>query len=366
MDSRHPKTLLILVASNRRRGAEVFGEHLAMGLPKLGWDVDFAALQSVSTDRTVSATPLSAGEGLGRLDLSTVRSLRQRIKTRRPAIILANGGATLRYAIAANATLVNRPRLAYASIGEPRYWLRSEKHARLQRFLHGRPNVVLAVSKMTKMQLVEDLRVDSSRVHVAATGVGKEYFVEPDSPHSELRILYLGSLSEEKDPMTALDVLVDLRQEHDARLRMVGDGPLADSIRQRIRDDSIENAVELTGPVDDVTQHLRWADVLILTSKTEGLPGAALEAGAASIPVVAFNVGGTSETMIDGTSGVIVDSGDTEAMVQALAGLAGDRPSLDVMGKAGRQLVEDHFTLDIALARYDAILTATVEEARPR
>ncbi len=366
VDTRHRKSVLILVASNRRRGAEVFGEHLAKGLGGLGWDVDFVALQSVESDRVVSASTLSDDENLGRLDLGTVRSLRSRITNSAPSVILANGGATLRYAIAAKATLTTRPVLAYASIGEPRYWLRSPRHAMLQRFLHARPNLVLAVSEMTKSQLVDDLHVDAARVHVAHTGVAPEYFVDGDQPHPELRIVFVGSLSTEKDPMRALDVVAALRESHDVRLRMVGDGPLAGELAEHIKRASLDDVVDLTGSVNDVTPHLQWADILLLTSRTEGLPGAALEAAAASVPVVAFDVGGTSETMIPGTTGILITDRNTDAMIASVDELARDRDRIVTMGAASRRFVEENYTLDRAIRRYDSILSEAIEEANSR
>ena len=91
------KTLLLLVASDRRRGAEVFGERLGDGLRKRGWDVDFVAIQASGADRIVTAEPLAPPEATGRLNRHTIAALRKRMAARKPAIVLANGGATLRY-----------------------------------------------------------------------------------------------------------------------------------------------------------------------------------------------------------------------------------------------------------------------------
>jgi glycosyltransferase involved in cell wall biosynthesis len=366
MNNDQRRSVLIVVASNRRRGAEVFGEQLSDGLAQLGWDVDFVALQSVDSDRVVGAVPLSDHEGLGRLDVATVRLLRQRIASTNPTVILANGGPTLRYTVAARATLRHRPVLAYASIGEPRYWLRSRGHTLLQKFLHRRVDVVLAVSQMTKTQLVDDLHVGESRVHVAHTGVASEHFIDSDDEHEGLRIVFLGSLSNEKNPQGAFRVVEALDKDHDVSMRFVGDGPLAGDLAAQVRTSSLGGTVSFTGSVNDVMPHLRWADVLILTSLSEGLPGASLEAGAASVPVVAYDVGGTSETMIDGRTGILVEAGDENAMVAAVGGLAMDSTRTSEMGQAARMFVEENFTLDKAIKRYDAILSEATTQERPR
>ncbi len=351
-----PKSLLLLVASNRRRGAEVFGERLATGLDRSGWQVDFVALRSATSDRTVTATPLTHGEANTRLDPRTVWALRRRIIESRPTVVLANGGATLRYAVAATSMLISLPLLAYTSIGEPRYWLRSARHARVQRFLHRRADVILAVSDMTRRQLVDELGVPTDRVLLAHTGVAPEYFVQNEPSNGELRLLFLGNLSPEKDPQTAIHVALHLRQDHQVRLRIVGDGPLASDLADRVDSHAASDVIELTGAVDDVTPHLAWADILILTSRTEGLPGAVLEAGAAGVPTVGFDVGGTAETMVPGSSGVLVAPGNTEEMIAAVDHLARYPQERERMGLAAQQFVTQHFTLDRSILRYDTIL----------
>lgn len=365
MHKMEDRSLLVLVASDSRRGAEVFGERLARGFTSLSWDVDFVALRTVDSTRSISAEPLTDRNSLGRLDWASVRALRRRIASTRPAAILANGGATLRYAIAA-CTLTrpkNRPLLAYSSIGEPLYWLRSPGHTRLQRFLHSRPDVIFAVSDLTRNQLIKGLDVPPDRVHVAYTGVSQEYFLEPSAPHVGVHLLFLGSLSPEKDPMAAIDVVDAIRTDCDVTLRFVGEGPLAPQIAAEIDRRGLTTVIETTGSVDDVRPHLEWADLLLLVSRTEGLPGAVLEAGAAGVPSVAFNVGGTSETMIPGRTGVTVTPGDTVAMIDAVRSLAKDKARIESMGIGQQDFVKSTFNLDDAVARYEDLLARALDES---
>ena len=241
------------------------------------------------------------------------------------------------------------------------YWLRSQGHTRIQALLHARPDLVFAVSAMTRNQLVDDLGVSPTRVHVAYTGVSQEYFVASSAPHDELRLLFLGSLSREKDPMTALDVVDRLRPDCNAVLRFVGYGPLAHEVAAEIETRGLSAIVEMVGSVDDVRPHLEWADLLLLVSLTEGLPGAVIEAGAAGVPAVAFGVGGTAETMIPDRSGVIVSPGDTDAMVNTVKMLASNRARLESMGTCQREFVRTTFDLDEAIARYEELLVRAID-----
>ncbi len=356
------KTLLLLVASDRRRGAEVFGERLGKGLRQRGWDVDFVAIQASGADRVVTAEPLAPPEAAGRLNRDTVMALRKRMAGRNPEIVLANGGATLRYAVIARTLLRRRPLLAYGSIGEPRYWLRSPRHRLLQRFFQQRADLVLAVSRETRDQLISDLGVKPDRIEVAPTGVPPEFFMDKKPRSGDLRLLFLGSLSNEKNPHAAVDVAAGIGGN--VRLRLVGAGPLAEELAARSAALAGDVGLELTGSVADVAPHLSWADLLLLTSHSEGLPGAVLEAGAAGVPTLAFAVGGTGETMIDGETGMLFDPGDIAAMAAAARELAGDRTRLEAMGRAQRDYVAANYTLEQAIERFDSFLSAALQELR--
>ena len=119
----------------------------------------------------------------------------------------------------------------------------------------------------------------------------------------------------------------------------------------------MKGRLELAGSVEDVSEHLEWADVLLLSSRTEGLPAAILEAGAAGVPSVAFDVGGVREAVVDGRTGLVVPAGDTGALMSALRSLADDRSRISEMGAAARRHVEKNFRLEQAIDRYIQLLT---------
>ncbi len=352
------KSVLLLVSSNRRRGAEVFGERLADGLRGRGWQVDFVALRDAGELPAIDAVPLIEDSGESRIDRRTVQVLRARIKRTRPTIIFANGGATLRYAALAVTGLRGKPKFAYASIGEPAYWLRAQAHRVAQAILHRRTDLILAVSGVTRDQLIGLFRLDPGRVRVAHTGIPESFFEVPHKvPSDELRMVFLGNLSAEKGPHVALDILGKLVEGMPARLRFVGAGPLRDSLEEAVQSSGLSERVEFTGSVVDVRPHLAWADVLILTSKTEGFPGVVLEAAAAGTPAVAFSVGGTAETIADGVTGIVIPAGDETVLIETLGRLAHDRQRILVMGAAARERVRSGFLIDHSVARHDELLS---------
>lgn len=335
----------------------MFAERLAQGLGPRGWEVSFLSLTTADRPPRVIAEPVSGRRphSLGRLAPDVVLGLRRRVRAVSPDVVLANGSATLRYTLAATLAMSPRPLLAYASIGEPRYWAPSTLRRQIQGFLLRRVDLILAVSETTRRQLVEGFGVPSRRVAVARTGVPAEFFrVPPRSAAGPGRLLFVGNLSPEKNPAMVLDVLGRLRGR--TELRFLGDGPLRGELEEQAARLGLSNRVEFAGSVEDLRPHLAWADVLVATSRTEGLPGAVLEAAAAGVPTVAFAVGGTWEAIEDGKTGRLVSSGDVVAMAEAIEDLLEDESLLARWGKAAQRMATERFRLDQAVERYDALL----------
>ena len=363
-------SVLLLVASSRRRGAEVFGETLAQGLSNAGWRVSFASLAGADGGPVVSATPLSdeTPDSLSRLDRSVVAAVRKEVRSARPDIVLANGSSTMQYVVAAVRHWRDRPRLVYVSIGEPMWWVRNVRHRLLRTAILKGVDRVFSVSAATAQQLIDHLGVPKSKVRIAPTGVPERFFAlgadaEDGRPAGEadgpvpLRVLFIGNLSTEKGPMEALAVLSEAAVRRPIAARFLGDGPVRGELERAVAAGPLAACVEVLGSVADVAPHIAWADVLLQTSQTEGLPGVPLEAGAGGVACVVFDVGGSRETVIDGETGFVVAPGDVASAAETLVALADDPPLVAKMGAAARAYVRSNFTLDAAVRRYIELLT---------
>jgi glycosyltransferase involved in cell wall biosynthesis len=348
--------VLIVTATDRRRGAEVFTVRLGEGLSARGWEVETVSLTRSGHERRVDVEPLTdvSSARPGRFKRRIARALRARIRRYSPDVVLANGGATLRYG--AFATLRTKAPLVYIAIGEPEYWLRSTLSRAANRWMLGRATMILAVSEATRAQLVVLKPSLADRTHVSYTGVPDALFEVRGEPFDgSLHVVMVGSLSDEKDPLLAVRAVA---QVPGIRLRLVGGGPLEAQLRREVEALGVGDRVEMTGVVEDVIPHLEWANVLLLTSRTEGLPGAVLEAGAASVPAVAVDVGGVREAVGDGVSGFVVDrDGGIDAISAALSKLAADPELVRRMGRAARLHIKERFAMDPIIAGYAARLT---------
>ncbi len=160
----------------------------------------------------------------------------------------------------------------------------------------------------------------------------------------ELRILSVGRLDTEKNPLLLADVL-DLLRDRDPRYRLVvcGEGPLEQALRTRLVELDLGASAELLGyvPVDaGLLDVYRACHVFLHVSWTEGLPQVLFEAFASGLPVVATDVGGVGAAA-NGCA-VLVPPGDARAAAQAVVALLEDRERRDRLVDAGRQLATGH------------------------
>ena len=106
---------------------------------------------------------------------------------------------------------------------------------------------------------------------------------------------------------------------------------------------------------DDIPSLLKALDILVLPSFTEGFSRIILEAMAAKKPVVATNVGGNTEAVVDGETGYIVPSGDSFALAARINELVTDKKKRKKMGHAGRKRVENKFTIQVNVERIQKV-----------
>lgn len=151
---------------------------------------------------------------------------------------------------------------------------------------------------------------------------------EPDAEdyEGELRVLSVGRLEAEKNPLLLADVMAELRQDgREWRLTVCGDGPLRDALRERVETLGLSDRVDVLGFVsldEGLLDLYRSSHLFLHCSWTEGMPQVLLEAFAARLPVVATAVGGVSDAAAGAAE--LVPPGDAQAAARALRRLAGD------------------------------------------
>lgn len=146
-----------------------------------------------------------------------------------------------------------------------------------------------------------------------------------------------------------------------ARLFVAGEGPLKEQLTDFIKQLSLESFVTLMGDRRDIHELLKVFDVFVLPSLKEGFPMVLLEAMAASIPVIATDVGGNKELVLNGETGLVIPPNNANALQEAIMKLH-DFPDLaKTMGKNGERRVQEGFTFDMMINKYEKVYASLLK-----
>ncbi len=248
---------------------------------------------------------------------------------------------------------------------------------RLEHRLHGRMSALLGNSHAVVSQLASETRGARDRLGLIYNGIRLQPFDVPvardavrasvDTLSDDLVIVIVANLKAYKGHSDLLRALANLGHALPRRwkLWMIGrdDGIGSDLLRQA-SELGLTAHVRVLGVRHDVPALLSSADIAVSSSHEEGFSNAVLEAMAASLPVVATDAGGNREAVEHGRTGFIVPPRDAAAMAAALLELIQDPTAAAAMGKAGRARVEQHFSFDACVAKYEMLYDA-IKAGRP-
>lgn len=173
----------------------------------------------------------------------------------------------------------------------------------------------------------------------------------------------VGRLVEQKRPTDLIAVGETLRARgHDADVVWIGDGDLAERCRRRAAPTAAERT-HFVGFREDAMTLATGFDVFVVPSRFEGFPVTVLEAMRLGLPVVAYDVGGVGDAVVDGETGYLVAAGDREAMVDRIERLLRDPELADRMGTRGARRAAERFSVDRMVAGYERVYREVLAEA---
>lgn len=165
-------------------------------------------------------------------------------------------------------------------------------------------------------------------------------------------ILAVGRLTEQKQYLVLLEAFWRVRQRHEVRLLILGEGKDRDMLSARVRELGLDRSVSLPGFSDNPYAYMAHASVFVLSSAWEGLPGVLIEALVCGCPVVSTDCpSGPREILEAGKYGELVPVGDVEALSQAIERVLMRPPDREPLGVRGAE-----FSLDAAVDEYLKVL----------
>ena len=218
----------------------------------------------------------------------------------------------------------------------------------------------IAVSENVLERAVATGRMKRGKAGVIYNGVDTDvYHPAPTDEQPSAGAVTVGSvarLSEEKCLSDLIEAIGQLaRAGANLKLHLVGDGPMRKELEEQTLAAGLDDRVRLLGAREDVPDLLRTFDIFVLSSRHEGLPLTVIEAMATGLPVVATRVGSLHELIEDGRNGLLVPPQDPAALSEAIRRLVLDADFRTRMGREGRAMAEERFSLPVAAREHEAL-----------
>lgn len=206
---------------------------------------------------------------------------------------------------------------------------------------------------------------NAMRIHSIEPGARQKIRGELNIPEAAIVIANVGNLLESKGQLETVQAFAELTKKfQEIRLVIAGDGPARAQLEALIAEHGLQQVVQLVGHRSDVPVFLKAADIFVHPSKRDPFPLAVLEGLAAGLPVVAWADGGVTEQVVHERTGLLVPTGNVEALGSALATLIGNAELRQRMGEQAREHVATKLSPAQAATQFVDVLRRVTERAR--
>lgn len=173
-------------------------------------------------------------------------------------------------------------------------------------------------------------------------------------PQSDFVLSHVSNFREVKQVPNVIEIFDRVQRVLPARLVLVGDGPERSKVERLVHDRGLTDKVSFLGKQLVFVEVLQAADLFLLPSTSESFGLAALEAMACGVPVIASNVHGIPEVVIDGETGYLCDVGDVEEMAAKAIKLLSDEKLHQQFSKKAHERAVNNFSEDKQVSAYEA------------
>ena len=218
--------------------------------------------------------------------------------------------------------------------------------------MFGIASAIIAVSRAMQRKLIE-LGAPEEKVHYNPCGVDCDQFRGADPGAAPPLFIAVGRFTEKKAPQITISAFAKvLNACPNARLRMIGEGPLLEQCKVLAKNLGISNAIAFLGTQDHsvVEREMQNArcfvqhSVVAPSGDCEGTPVSILEAGATGLPVVSTRHAGIPDVVLEGQTGFLVDEGDSSGMAERMIQLAEQPELARILGSAAREHITRNFS----------------------
>lgn len=361
------KSIVLVVNWLDVGGAEVQVVRLALGLHERGWKVSVVSLLPAGSlsigllERGIDVHSLNMRPGMPN-PMGMIR-LRRLIRSIRPDIVHSH--IVHANVLARMTRLLTRMRVLVCTAHNIQEggWT----HNRLYRHTDWLADLTTNVSQAAVDRYIQTKAAPARRIRFVPNGLDTNYFRKNTDARQRLRTeldlhgrfvwLAVGRFHVQKDYPNMLRAFAAASGgEGPPVLLLAGAGELEANIRELAASLGVAGRVRFLGVRPDVDALMNAADAFVLSSAWEGMPLVLQEASASELPIVATQVGGNAEVVLDEVSGLLVRAGDDAALARAMEKMMGlAAPARQTMGKAGRDYVVNRYGMEGVLDQWEDI-----------
>jgi glycosyltransferase involved in cell wall biosynthesis len=302
--------------------------------------------------RASEGTDLVPLAPVNEIDLATAWKLSKIIRQYKPAIVHSHDPHAV--SMTALALSFGAPTPRPKMIASRRVDFHLQSHA-FSQWKYRQMDGFIAASNAIKAILVQD-GIPAGRIDVVHDGIDLDKIARRPAadlhaeywlPHGVPVIVNVGALVAHKGQKHLIDAMpLVLREVPDTHLIIFGEGELRAPLEKQIKQLNLTKKVLLPGFREDVLSLVKTADLFVMSSLTEGLGSAVLDAMAMGQAVVGTTAGGIPEAVVPYETGLLVEPGDSKELAGAIISLMKDPDLRKTYGEAGRKRVAQHFGVD--------------------
>jgi glycosyltransferase involved in cell wall biosynthesis len=192
----------------------------------------------------------------------------------------------------------------------------------------------------------------------------RPYDFSKDYPGKKV-IFSAGRLAEQKGFIYLLQAALRIKEKrNDIVFVIAGKGKLEHELKTEAERLDIEDIVKFTGYVENIDRYIKGSAVFLLPSLYEGMSNAVMEAMALCKPVIATDVNGARELIVDGESGLIIPPKDPDAIARSVLDLLEDEEKRNKLGSAACERVRTRFTIPVMIDNLETFLQSKLDEAK--
>lgn len=256
----------------------------------------------------------------------------------------------------------------------------NKRYQKIRKFFRSIVDYYIPLSKDLENYLINTIQIKKDKIVTICNGVDTEKFqhqkqidlklpglAEGFIKDDTIVIGTVGRLEAVKDQPNLLEAFIELLKspkviDKDIKLILVGDGSLKDKLQQRVEAAELQNKVWLTGAREDVPELMNLMALFVLPSLAEGISNTILEAMACGLPVIATNVGGNAELIMDGETGFVVPRADPAAIKEKCLQYIESPELIQKHGDSARKRIEEKFSIINMVQNYNNVYLTSLKE----